>query len=43
MDTLSSLRASLIPIQFLGPDPKGIQAYGLRWAFSSGVNLEEKV
>ena len=35
----ASNRASLIPMQFLGPYPKGMQTQGWRLAFSSGVNL----
>jgi len=39
---LASIRANRIPIQFLGPAPKGNQAIGWRPCDSSGENLKER-
>ena len=39
---LASMRANLIPMQFLGPQPKGMWQRAGRFAFSSGVNLGKR-
>ena len=39
----NSIKANLIPMQFLGPWPNGMKYIGSRFAFSSGENLNVKI